>query len=267
MSSLVKLVLIIADLHCGHVFGLTHPDFDARPDCDPGQAGYKRYQLRRRFWKWFIETVQSLGHIDVLIANGDLIDGKGSKSGGRELLTADRTEQTDQAVAIIDLINADANFITFGTPYHTGIDEDWEREVAQKIKHCEGLGEHLFVTVNGVKFDCRHFASSSSVPYGRATPIDKERVQAVMSESVGQYPQDVDVIVRSHTHWYEKTQNEYGTQLSTPCLQLSSQHGRSVKSGPISVGTLAFHITGEDKWSDEWLRYRLRSLVPEYKVQ
>ena len=211
-----KLILEIADTHAGSAFGLTHPDFDARPDCDSGQPSYKLYQLRRRFWKWFDAEIERLGHIDILIANGDLIDGKGTRSGGTELLTADRTEQTDEAAATIDRINADANFITFGTPYHVGADEDWEREVARKIKHCEGIAEHLFVTVNGLKFDCRHFVGVSSVPYGRGTPVDKERVQGIVSASVGQYPRDVGVVMRSHTHWHQYNRNEQACRCPHP---------------------------------------------------
>ena len=263
----MMLILIIADLHCGHRLGLTHPDFDARPDCDPGQPSYKQYQLRRRFWQWFAEEVKRLGHIDVLVANGDLIDGKGTRSGSNELLTPDRTEQTDQAAAIIDMIDADANMLTFGTPYHTGVDEDWEREVAGKIKHCELMGEQISLTANGVKFDFKHFTGASSVPYSQGTSINKQRVDAILEAHVGQGHKDIDILVRSHTHRAHYVQDELGNQLKTPCLQLSSKFGRSKKSGPISVGMYAFYVSGKDDWRAQWMRFKLRSLVPEYVVQ
>ena len=86
-----KRVLVLSDFHSGHVLGLTHPSYDYTTGHKTQTA---HYQVRRTIWNWYKENVVRLKP-DIVIVNGDCIDGKGEKSGGTELLTLDRDEQCD----------------------------------------------------------------------------------------------------------------------------------------------------------------------------
>ena len=65
-----KKVLIISDLHCGSVVGLTHPNFDT------GEQGHAA--IREAHWFRYKEMLEEIGRVDVLVVNGDCIDGKSS---------------------------------------------------------------------------------------------------------------------------------------------------------------------------------------------
>ena len=150
-------IMVISDLHCGHKVGLTHPDFDSKPGEGYGTKAYKFYRHRREAWHWYENTCKVLKP-DWLIVNGDCVDGKGKKSGSTELLTADRNEQCDMAVACIEETGAKEIFMSFGTAYHTGYDEDWERQIEKDVGGTlEAEGD---VKAHGVIINYRHFGSS-----------------------------------------------------------------------------------------------------------
>ena len=62
-----KRVLVIGDAHCGHTSGLTPPKWQTR-DC------------QSEVWEWYYHLVRTLNP-DVLFVMGDMIDGKGKRSG------------------------------------------------------------------------------------------------------------------------------------------------------------------------------------------
>jgi hypothetical protein len=97
-----KRVVAIADLHSGHEYGLTPPDWWERDDTGNDHVT-KCGKFQRELWGFYSQAIESLKPIDVLMANGDCIEGKGQDSGGMELLTADRHEQVKMAKEAIDL--------------------------------------------------------------------------------------------------------------------------------------------------------------------
>lgn len=87
-------LVIISDLHCGHRAGLTPPGWQTPLEAPDRLAAYARQQ--RVMWSWYAATIAALQPIDVLVANGDAIDGRGSRSGGTELITTDLSAQAHQ---------------------------------------------------------------------------------------------------------------------------------------------------------------------------
>lgn len=242
----MKRLVIISDLHSGHQSGLTHPDFDA---C-PSSQGHRRelYKLRRRCWDFYKGKIDALKPIDVLLVNGDVIDGKGGRSGGTELITSDRTEQIDMASEAIKCAEAGTIVMSFGTPYHTGDLEDWEQQVAKNVD-ARKIGGHDWIDINGLIFDYRHYIGSSSVPYGRHTQIAKERVWNLLWAEHDEYPKS-DVIVRSHVHYF-RVAIEFGWMgVVTPALQFyGTKYGTRKISGTVDFGLLSFDVNSKDDFS------------------
>ena len=144
-----KTVVIVSDFHCGHVVGLTPPSYQS------SSGSLEKFgEMQRAVWAHYAETLKVLQPIHLLIVNGDCIDGKGEKSGGTELIEQDRTEQAQMAVECIEQTNAKNIIMTFGTPFHTGTLEDFERSIADAVK-CK-IGSHEWIDVNGVMFDVKH---------------------------------------------------------------------------------------------------------------
>jgi len=93
-----------SDPHCGHKSGLTTPQHRMIPDKRASRQAKKAYEQRIMLWDWFANQVKKCGPFDVGLWNGDLIDGKGEKSGGTEELTTDRKEQAEWAAEIIKFV-------------------------------------------------------------------------------------------------------------------------------------------------------------------
>ena len=193
-------LLILSDGHSGHLAGLTHPDFDFSRKPNPGTNRYKLWSVRRQLWRWYERTIKELQPIDHLIYNGDAIDGKGKRSGSTELVMPDRNEQCDNAAATIELVGARNILMSFGSPYHTGYDEDWEVQIANKVGALKIGGEDT-ANIDGLLINYRHHISSSSVPYGGFTPLAKAQLWNLLWSQHDEYPK-ADIIIRSHVHTY-----------------------------------------------------------------
>jgi len=205
-----KRVLVISDEHCGHDLGLTHPsdDFD---------DGTTHYLVRRTIWEWYQPLVKRLKP-HIVIVNGDAIDGDGKKSGGTEQLTTDRLKQCKMAVKTLKTNPGKPKFfMSYGTGYHTGDDEDFEDIVAELIG-AEKIGAEDTIDVNGLLINYRHHIGRSGIPHGRHTAVAKERLWNLMWAERGEYPK-ADVIIRSHVHYYDHFVGFGWLGITSPALQ------------------------------------------------
>ena len=248
-------VMVISDLHCGHLVGLTPEDWDAKPGEGYGSKAHSFYRMRRDGYRWYQKKCEELKP-DWVIVNGDCVDGKGKKSGGTELLTADRNEQCDMAVAVIKETGAKNVVMSFGTSYHTGVDEDWERQVAKGVDgHIESEGN---LKVHGIVFNYRHFAGASSIPYGRGTPLAKEAVWNMLWAMRDEYPR-ADIILRSHVHYFTYIGDADYLAISTPGLQgYGSKFGTRIKSNTVDFGVIWFDVEEDGSWGWDWEVKRFR---------
>ncbi len=177
---------------------------------------------------------------DILVANGDLIEGTQSKQGGAELITPDRNIQSEMAETSLLQWNAKKIFLTYGTRYHVGEQaEDFEYRIAKTLKaKIEG---RLFLNIEGMTFDIRHKVGMSIVPYGRATILLRDLAWDLIREAVGTGPR-VDVVVRSHVHYHIWVEQPGKIAFTTPCLQFSrGRYGSRECVGETHWG--AIHLT------------------------
>ena len=96
----MKKVLVIGDLHCGALTGLTPSSWFISEKRDKKIA-----LLQRQMWRNYLQAIQQIGDVDYLIVNGDAIDGHGKKSSGSQLLTTDLLQQVDICVQCLNQIN------------------------------------------------------------------------------------------------------------------------------------------------------------------
>lgn len=231
---MLKRLVILSDLHCGHRLGLTPPDWQTT-------------DIQRKLFDAFYTQLESLKPIHAVLGNGDMIDGRGKRSSGVELITTDRLEQAAMASECLLAASADHYVITAGTPYHTGKCEDFEREVA---KHVNGqFCDMARIDINGCLIHARHKADGSSTPYGQHTPLSKSALWHALE--CGRYrKQCSDIVIRSHTHKFVYGNCVTGSLfMSTPCLQLNSRYGARQCEGLIDVGFVHFDIEEDGSWS------------------
>lgn len=251
-----RRVLVLSDFHCGSVIGLTPPEFDDKtePELKP-----QLWNMRRIIWNFFADTVDRMGKIDLLIFNGDAIDGKGEASGGTELLTADRNIQVEMAIAAINHVGAEKTLMSFGTAYHTGKREDWEDGVADGVGADKISGEDN-VNVNGCVINYKHHIGRSSVPHGRHTAVAKAKLWNDIWSQRGEYP-EANILIRSHVHYFTYCGGSNWLALTTPALQgYGSKYGERRVDGTVDIGLVIFNIArnGEFTWKPVLLRLPLR---------
>ena len=80
----MKKVLALGDMHCGHVVGLTPPDWR----CSRRKAGDAQAAL----YDAFLEICKEAGKVDVCIVNGDCIDGKGYGMSGTDFYKKNKSK-------------------------------------------------------------------------------------------------------------------------------------------------------------------------------
>lgn len=245
-------IVAIGDLHCGHRAGLTPPQWWV------SEEGYpKTHAWQKESWERYTELIEAQfrrGPVDLLIANGDLIDGRGEKSGSTELITTNRVDQTDMAIACIDRWRARNVAITFGTAYHTGKSEDWEQRVAE---HVGGyIADRHQLDCEGVVFDVRHHVGSSGIPHGRHTAASREAMWNKLLAAEGTESK-ANVIIRSHVHYHSYCGGPEWLAMTLPALQgAGSKYGKRRCTGRVDWGITWFEVNnGEvERWKAETIQ-------------
>ena len=245
-----KRIVIVSDFHCGHVVGLTPPSYQS------SSGSLEKFgEMQKAVWKFYADILKKLQPIHLLIVNGDAIEGKGERSGGTELIEPDRTEQVQMAARCIEISNAKNILMTFGTPFHTGVTEDFERSVADTVG--AKIGSHEWVEINGITIDCKHKIGSSIIPHGRHTAIARDRLWNQLWSIDGQQPLS-NIIIRSHVHYHTFSGDADVLAMTTPALQgYGSKFGSRQCSGRVDIGLISIDIN--DKGAYSWAAHIMRS--------
>lgn len=222
-------ILFLADTHCGHVGGLTPPEWRASGSQFPEWT-----PVAEKAWKKFYEIV--CGHKwDVCCLLGDLIDGRAEKDGGQELHILTPEKQSECALHILQkYIKAEKYCGVYGTPYHTGQLGDVEKSIFNALGCAkEHYGDCLKVKIGGKIFDLRHDIGGSSTPVGGDISLRKEVLtDREWCAQHGAAP--ADCYIRAHVHYCREISDGAGWRIWTcPSLQLWTRFGRRSVHGRI----------------------------------
>jgi len=250
-----KWGLLCGDFHSGHLVGLTPPEYQHKFVQNSTTKRNKWYKISEELWVEFDKILKTLPKLDFAVFNGDLIDGKGKRSGGTESITSDMEEQANMAAKVINRVSRCGHkdmkkIATYGTPYHTSTDGDeWENLIVQKAE-IDKIGAHEWIEVNGLVIDAKHHIGSSTVPYGRHTAVAKEAIWNEMWALIDMQPR-ADVVIRSHVHYFQHCGTSNKLCMTLPALQgMGSKFGAKQCSGIVDWGVVLFEIT--DKNNYEW---------------
>ena len=232
-----KKILVIGDLHCGSMGGLTPPQWMV----SKGRNAFFS-KLQEEMWENYIDTLKDFGKVDVLVVNGDVIEGKGSRSGSTELIAPDLLEQTDMAIETLSFIKADKVFFTYGTPYHTtsASGEDFDKVVANAFK--APIYDELDLQVDDVLFNIKHKVGSSSSPYNRAQNVGKHRLWDEL-QSIRNEDEKASVYIRSHVHYFSFCGESDWVGFTLPALQSNqTKYGARQCVGATDWGMCMFNV-------------------------
>jgi hypothetical protein len=235
----MKKLLVVSDLHCGHTVGLS-------PPCRHTNT------KRRHLWNLYVDILNEIGDIDILVCNGDAIEGKGERAGGSEV-EEDMNDQVEMATECLLMAGADEVYMTFGTPYHTGKATDYEKFIAANLG--ADIRDMLELSIEGVNFNFKHKISGSTIPHGRFTPIAREKLWNILWNEY-EVQQKAAVIVRSHVHYYALAGGHNWIGFITPSLKgLGDKFGSRQCINTVDFGALLFEIDDGSFTFKPFLKY------------
>jgi hypothetical protein len=193
MKRFPETIGIVADLHCGSRWGL-YPKSKMPPDTP------EAVRWLWSCWEWLIENWPPL---DLLILNGDEIDGKQGRAASTGLWNADLSAQVDYAIECLEPLVKKARKVIRqnGTGYHVSTEQPLRQ-----------LDEHFRVNptdaarsivrdiqlADGAILNVKHQPEGEGTLY-RGTGLDREVLWACLSETVKGLPKATHLI-RSHLH-------------------------------------------------------------------
>jgi predicted MPP superfamily phosphohydrolase len=244
-----KRIVAVADFHSGHRAGLTPPAWELRSERGKRQ---KFARIRTECWTVYAKWAKEHARPDLLVVNGDAIDGDNDRSGGTELIVRDRDEQVEMAEECIKLWKPKRVCIIRGTAYHGGEDEDWEDVLAQRFGG--GAHDHEWFDVNGVVLDFKHHVGGSQVPHTRLTAISREQVWNELWHEA-EYAPRADFLLRAHVHYSTGGFFWRGRRqvwaITLPALQgMGSKYGARRMTGLVDFGFAWFNV--DAKGTVDW---------------
>lgn len=261
-----RRILVVSDLHCGARYGMAPPRHDkVSIPYDP----FEFWDQATETWDWWTDILKLLGEIDIMIVCGDAIDGRGNLSRGVEQVTTNRIDQAMMAYDCLKIVKPKHVEMVFGTPYHVGKGESFERLICQKFIDSgvsARISDHAKPIVNNYQFDIRHKVGKSSVPYGGMTPLMKQKVwNTIWTEQGGQ--KKANVIIRGHIHEHLICSQPSLNFLAFSCPTLcgwGSKYGQQQCDGLVQTGLVVLDIP---TWSDDVQDIKVIKDIPKLKCQ
>ena len=236
---------IVSDFHCGHRVGLTPPKYQS------AVCGDKFYKTQRVLWDYYESNIKKIKP-QILVVNGDAIDGRGERSGSTELIAVSRIKQCEMAVECIKVVGADRILMTRGTTYHVGKLEEFEDIIAHDVG-AEKIEDHAWYDIRGVIFDVKHKpGGSSNVPHTGGTGITMDHVWNLFWANHNKSQPPSDITIRSHTHSFGYHGMDGWLGVYTPALQgMGSKYGAKECRKLVHFGFIYFDIYegGVYKWN------------------
>jgi len=221
-------------------------------------AGRCQEQLR----DFYYSLLSRYHRPDLVVVDGDAIDGPGRKNHGMEQLTTDMAVQSDMAYeALAPWSPTDGYRVLSGSGYHVDGYGAMERTLASRLG--ARYSDDDYFTVEGVPMHARHFVSVSGSQNTQASLLSSDAIKMILARETIQYP-EARVIVRAHVHSYMYVGTGRWIAMTLPALQLPfGIYGSRIPPKVYDVGLVIMDITksGGISWHPELMSIKVD--VPE----
>lgn len=250
MSGKVKTVLVLSDIHVGNRIAVSPLTFKMM---DGGI--YHANKVQAALFKAWSDVVKDWKNPDILVINGEPIDGQGQKSRGVEQWTTNYIDQIDAAAQLVKMFGAKKIYMTRGSGYHieqggVSVEELFAKTVGAERINGGYVPDEFYLKVKDgegdVTFNFAHAIGSSSSGWTyRSTAIAKEMMLGQLEKS-RKHP--FDILVRSHIHYFWTVQSASHLGVVTPVWEL--QTGFMKRQGTMGsvpdIGAVRFLINGNN---------------------
>ena len=270
-------VLFLADMHTTGAYALLPRGYVTSSG---NTIGLNKGQLYLAdCWEHFVGV---LPPYDILVLNGDIVEGNNRFDGGIDLSEIDEGFQARAAIQLLEPVVAKLVptkegkkriYMTRGSKYHVGIAGRNEEAIgfalgATPARNGRNCHYRLRLAVNGRIIDIAH-RQSYMMRY-RSTGMERE-IEFAIDRAIRKKEQPAQIIVRSHTHvglrvWDE---GEF-VAITTPCWKLQDEFAQTSitpnRMAPDHLGAVMVEIYPEPEFGNYWNIVRFLYETPKSKV-
>lgn len=245
-----KRLVVLGDLHTGSVYSVM-PGSYIRRDGNLVEPNRVQVELLER-WK---EMCRRWRRPDVLLCNGDIIDGYQPANQGVEVWTADLDEQIDAATILLEMLKPREAYFTRGTNYHVSTAGRRQEETLAG-NFGSKLHEDIYLDFEGYVIHAAHHLSYSKVFHYRTTPLARAMLIAKLNESK---TYKCDWLIRAHVHYF--VQIRFGSHCAFSLPGWETRTPYTIRKSPEDVPDIgAVRLT--HRGGGEMLEMELREWVP-----
>ena len=193
MAKELRLVQI-NDLHAGSRHAAIPPDWKMNDG-----ATAPATEANHWIYEKLEACAEEFGKPDILIVDGDLVDGDDHLNYAREVWATDPIDQINLGKHFIEMWNAKEVYVIYGSKYHVQLKGlPIEQVIAREVK-AKAAGWRLVKDFAGVSTSISHKItfSKSSWQY-RTTPLAIQMVLNRLQNGVN----SADLILRGHAHYF-----------------------------------------------------------------
>mgnify|MGYP001604794637 FL=1 len=241
-----KRLVVVSDIHPCSKFGPVPPDWKMT-DGSPAHST----ETTNEIYEFYLKCVENFGKPDILVCNGDLVDGIQHLNAGREIWSSEAHEQIALATHLLKMWRPKETYVTYGTRYHVesgGVMV--ERIIAQKLG-AKLVGWQIPLKVEGCRCRFSHeiSVSTSSWQY-RTTSLSRELVLDRLQYG----DESSNLLVFSHAHYFAYAGYSQQLGIINPGFQGQTPYGArktpsiTPKMGVVSIDlpTLDFNYLTTD---------------------
>jgi len=208
----LKRLVVISDLHVGSKFGIMPASFELSDGTTvtPNATQKDLFNLYRI-------AVSKWGRPDVLVVNGDAIDGVKSPT---EQWSGNVMDQVLAARDLIEMWGARRIYLVSGTAFHSSSINLKYEEILANLVGSDRLYDQLSLDIEGHLLHFAHHISVSSTIY-RTTAIARELALLLYNlKSL----EDYEWTIRSHAHYFVHVEYKTHHGVVTPCWQAQTPY-------------------------------------------
>jgi hypothetical protein len=235
-------IVTLGDIHAGSRAAICVPDMTLN-----GGGSFRYSAAQKGLFDAWCKLAKDWNSPDILIANGDLIEGQARKESGVPCWSTDLEDQMHCAEILIKMFKPKKLYIINGTGYHVDAAGKSLENILARQMGAEKIGagkdvsaEELFLKVGDTTFHASHHIQVGTGWY-RSTPVARELIFALLNES---HKHKVDVVLRSHVHSYIGLDFTRQKGFTLPCWQLQTRYmyKKSALGMVPDIGALRFRI-------------------------
>jgi hypothetical protein len=250
-STSSKTLGIISDLHVGSKLGLYS-----------GLGPIKISPDQTKLHEHWLDCIDKIGRVNLLLLNGDAMDGSNPKQNAYQLWSGDFNEQITDCERLLKEWKYDKLLITKGSGYHvqresTSFEEtlgiqmgslrysqmfdeafnsygDKKGTVVLKDSgsydgvsyNGRHVNHYVFFDIHNKLFNATHHVGFSKWQAYRVGAISRELsdLQGFARGKYYDFNRNLDVIIRSHCHYFVHVEDAYGHGLTSPAFKFPDQH-------------------------------------------